>query len=228
MNWKDIKRFFKKLFAPRKSKVKKLGWNDLTLLQYEELRLKTYNIPQEQYTNVAIEVLLGIKDPETSIPYTEYLQHVEELNFLTKAPQKNKLQEKYTLNGKVYTLDMNLQDFSVVQFQDFTTYTKQRPSSMIDMLSVVLVPEGAKYNDGSYDLEKAKEDIGSMSVCDGEAIINFFFLWFKRLLAAFQCSLDKYLRKMEKKGTLTEEQKKVLEIMKQKMTLMNLMVESMA
>lgn len=204
-----------------------MTWNDINLKQYKELRLKTYSIPQEQYTNVAIEVLLGIKDPEHTIPYTEYLQHVEELNFLTKPPKKNKLKETYQLNGKKYKLDMEIQNFSVVQFQDFTTYTKQRPSSMIDMLSVVLVPEGAKYNDGSYDLEKAKEDIASMSVCDGEAIVNFFFLWYKRLLAAFRCSLDKYLRKMKKKGTLTEEQKKVLEIMKQKMTLMNLMVESM-
>lgn len=204
-----------------------MDWNDINLKQYEELRLKTYSIKQEEYTNVAIEVLLGIKDPETSIPYTEYLAHVEELNFLTKPPKKNKLKDNYVLNGKKYILDMDIQNFSTVQFQDFTTYMKQRPTSMIDMLSVVLVPEGHKYNDG-YSMDEAKEDIGSMSVCDGEAIVNFFFLWYKRLLAAFQCSLDKYLRKMEKKGKLTEEQKKVLEIMKQKMTLMNLMVESMA
>lgn len=205
-----------------------MDWNDINLKQYEELRQKTYNIPQEEYTNVAIEVLLGIKDPETSISYVEYLAHVEELNFLTKPPKKNKLKEYYIVKDhKKYNLDMEIQNFSTVQFQDFTTYTKQRPTSMIDMLSVVLIPDGHKYNDG-YSMDEAKEDIGSMSVCDGEAIVNFFFLWFKKYVTVSLDCLERQMKKQEKKGKLTEEQKKVLEIMKQKMTLMNLMVESMA
>lgn len=200
-----------------------MTWNEVTLEQYDALRLKTYNIKEDRYTDIAIETLLGITDPEHTISYVEYLQHVEELNFLTKPPKKNKLKEKYTLNGKVYTLDMNVQDFTANQFLDFNVYSKQKPSSMIDMLSVVLVPEGHKYNDNGYDLNEAKEDIGSMSVCDGESILSFFLRWWERLYRTFLACFDKWMKKQEKKGKLSQEEKQVMELMKKKLEILNLM-----
>ena len=81
---------------------------------------------------------------------------------------------------------------------------------MTELLAIMLVPDGHKYNDG-YDVDKVKADIDAyLSVWDARAITGFFLGSFIRLVASQRRSLRKALRKARKEGLQTEEAERSL------------------
>ena len=175
-----------------------MDWNDIKLKDYENL-LNAWKTDKTRFSNAAIEYLFNIKNPETTLPLTEYAHYLNELKFFQTTPPKAKLKTSYTLNGTVYDVKLNMAELSAVQFQDYTIYSRQTNPSTIDLLSVVLIPHGKFYNDG-YDIEKAKEDIGEMSVSDANAIVFFFASWFRRYVTRLNACLirPRMMRKLPK------------------------------
>lgn len=163
-----------------------MDWKTLTVNQYEQLN-DLYNLDRSRFTTNAIEVLFGVKKADVSVPLAEYNRLLGELAFFSTPMPKGKIKNTYTLNGREYVVDLNLVAFSAVQYQDLMQYAKG-DKRLSDMLSCVVVPKGHKYNDG-YDLEQAKEDIGSMGVVDGTAITAFFFTYWKAFTRTFRDSL---------------------------------------
>lgn len=175
-----------------------MTWKDLTLLQYENLK-SLADTDRSRFANNAIEYLFGVKQPEVTLPLYEYSKYLKELQFFSEPMPKAKLgNAEWTLNGTTYKADLVIANFSAVQFMDWRTYTSQPNKSIIDLLSVVLVPEGHKYNDGSYDLEKAKDDIGTMSAVDANALLFFFANYFRIFVTTSLDSLRKKMKRMKK------------------------------
>lgn len=173
-----------------------MTWDDLTLKDFEELQ-NLYNTDKTRFANNAIQYLFNIKNADTTLPLAEYAKYLGEISFFQTQPPKANLKTEYTINGNLYKLNLDIQQFSVVQFQDFTAYNKQANPSMIDLLSVVLVPSGRLYNDG-YDLEAVKDEISTMKVCDANAIVFFFAKWFQRYVAFLNACLLRKKKMMKK------------------------------
>lgn len=191
-----------------------MDWKDITIKDYEEL-LNLYRTDKNRFANNAIEYLFKVKNADTTLTLGEYAKYLKELEFFHTQPPKAKLKLSYTIgDGKdgetEYTLKTDIQTFSAVQFQDFTTYNRMPNPSTIDLLSVVLVPKGHFYNDG-YDLEEAKEQIGRLSVSDANAIVFFFAIWYQK----FVRFLSDYLtREKTLKKIPTETREKISQMLK--------------
>ena len=154
------------------------SWEDLTLQQFVDLAGLQSKYKDQDLSKKVIEYLYGV-DPE-KIPIVEYMAYVNGLNeFIAENIPEAKLSPNatYSINGTTYRLDLNPASFSTAQYIDFVNYSKENRT--IDILSVVLIPDGHTYNDG-YDLEKAKADIAALPVTSAIGIVNFFVAWSKR------------------------------------------------
>lgn len=169
-----------------------MEWKDITVKQYERL-CEIYEGDRENFCDLAIEYLFGIKDAEHTLSVTEYAKHINALSFFTKEIPANPPKTEYTLNGTRYTANLVPSALTAAQVQDLTQMGKDG-SPLSDVLSVILVPEGMTYNYG-YDLAKAKSDIGSLPVCDGVGLSAFFLTYLKRFIRIFQSSLSRTLLK---------------------------------
>lgn len=174
------------------------SWEQLTVAQYESVM----EIVQEHPDDCAryiVEELYGIEDAER-LPIPEYSCYVVNLRrFINEPVLKAKLtpSASYTLNGRVYRVDITPTAFTTGQYIDLTNYMKEG-ASLTDILSVVIVPEGRAYNDG-YDMAKAKADIGSLPCTAGFAVVGFFGRWSKASIRTFLRFLTHTLRKGETK-----------------------------
>lgn len=171
-----------------------MKWQDITVGQFEQLT-KYNGKDNEQFTTKAIEIIFGIEKADRTLSLAEYMQHVGQLSFMNEKIPSKKIPLKYEREGRKYFIDIEPTRFTAAQFLDFKEMRKN-PDNLTDILSVVVIPVGHKYNDG-YDIEQAKEDIREMSVVDGQNIVFFFARWFQTYVRYFQgyFRLQKRMRK---------------------------------
>lgn len=91
---------------------------------------------------------------------------------------------------------------TTAQYVDFQTFSKGGVAALPDLLSVLLIPEGHKYNDG-YDLEAVKATVKELPLPAALGLSAFFF---ERLVASIQASLTS-LEKAAKTASLTQRAK---------------------
>lgn len=169
------------------------SWGKLTVEQYERL----LNIQKEHPDNSAkyiVEYLYDI-DNADRIPWQEYSAYLAGLRMFIGEPiMKAKLTPSagYTLNGRKYRVDITPSAFTVAQYMDFTNYIR-REATLTDLLTVVVVPEGKTYAEG-YDMQQAREDIGTMPLVGAFAVIGFFARWSKASIRTFLRSLTSKMK----------------------------------
>lgn len=170
------------------------SWEQLTVAQFEELCEIQAAHPKNSAKYI-VEYLYGIPNAD-NIPLAEYSAYVAGLNkFVGEPVLKAKLTPNaaYTLNGREYRVDITPSAFTVAQYTDLTNHIKNQ-ASLIDILSVVVVPDGKEYNDG-YDMQQAKDDIGTMQLTAAFAVVGFFARWSKSSIDTFLRSLTKTILK---------------------------------
>lgn len=175
----------------------------MTIKQYQEIKEKTKGLSDDESLKVAVKIITG-KDFD-SIPIVELNVVLADLNEIDDI-SKTKLQDSYFINGTIYELKTNIAEMSTAAYIDFTNYAKSE--DLIGTLSCVLIPSGCTYNEG-YKLDKAKEDIGSMTVKEALRILNFFMT----LLPYFIKTIPFFLKRALKKTGMNRQQRK--EIMNQ-------------
>jgi hypothetical protein len=173
------------------------SWEDISLNQFIEItKLQSETTDSEKFTN---EVLRYLYDEEPQqIPYTLYLAQINGLNqFFNKPVSQMKVSKSatYNINGTIYELDVTPNNFTTAQYIDFTTFSKEA-SNLVNTLTTVLIPQGHKYNDG-YDVEKVRQDIGSMPCSHALGIVNFFVDWSRRSIVTILRFLTARIRRMK-------------------------------
>lgn len=105
------------------------------------------------------------------------------------------------------------------QFMDYQSLLKEGVNThLIEILSVLLVPKGSKYSDGTYDLIALRKHIASSPVDYCISIIPFVQrLFVKSLKASLRSSGNLIL--MDNKMTWKQKLQKFRQIMKAEMTL---------
>ena len=184
------------------NKNQKLEWTDISLDKFERIRdiLEDGNLDEVAKESALIEVIYDLTDVE-NMSITEYNKLVDGIGFLSTDIPDVPLKNVYEIDGTKYTFNGNVFKISAGQFFDWRQCIQVPDGSKYidyaEAISVFMVPEGRKYNDG-YDMNKVVKDIRSMSMPD---IMKIFGLLLKELqmsLKVFRHYLYKILEKLKK------------------------------
>ena len=179
-------------------KEKNMTWYDVTLYQFNEIE-KAVNIEDdtERIFRLA-EIIYG--EDVTNLPLKEFNEKVKQMVFL-KDEMPNKIPpKKIEVNGRKYFLDCLLGNITTAQYVDFTNHSNT--GDLSKMLSVFVIPEGHKYNDG-YDMLEVINDIGMLPI----PIVNSIAFFFGRQFSVFMKIFQRYSIKQIKKTNIPKEAK---------------------
>lgn len=119
------------------------------------------------------------------------------------------VKKHYVVNGRKYDFRGYPKDITTAMYVDFQNVGRNIPEDMVNMLSIFMVPEGKRYNDG-YDLEDVKKDMEEFNVEDAMSVCDFFSSLFQVLYRRAVKQAQKALKKAKKDGIATEEAEKAL------------------
>lgn len=186
-----------------------MNWKQVKLKQFQQI-LEVENQKLDDTDRIAeiIKILFNVKNP-LDLEILEFQKYVDEIKFIGTPIPNTKLVTQYTINGTMYSFKGNVFEINMSQLIDWRNYCKKTPLNYAEILSVFVIPQGHKYNDG-YDMEKAIEDIGNITIPDAMTMFNFF-------VSALQMStnlLQDYLKNQIKKlKALQPKQQKQIEKM---------------
>ena len=185
-----------KTWLHRKPKENK-DWSDITLNQFIELTKYGNKLTIED----AFRIIYNIDYNNLSlVDLNKY-----NFNFLKTEIPREKIKKYYKLNGIKYYASFDTTKMTTAQFVDFQNYNKT--NDIAGCLSVCLRPKNTEYNDGSYSIDKLKDDVGNMPITQVMTIAFFFKLQLTTLFQVIQLSLENQAEEMK--------DKKLAEIIKQ-------------
>lgn len=176
----------------------KTNWESITIREYEQIeQIIRADIPADYK---AVNLLSVLSGEEVSffenLPLNEFVQLTNYLDFITTPLPEVKVQDNYVLNNHVYELHADIPSITTAQFIDYQNYLKEESVDLQKVISVFLIPEGHKYNDG-YNIREVCVDIGDMRFIDAQAL-GFFI---QKQSGLFCLVLKDYLsQKMKKMG----------------------------
>lgn len=120
-------------------------------------------------------MLQGISEDELlDMKITEARTVFHVLDGLDEQPKATRAKKKYKV-GEWNLRLCDVDDTCVAQWIDYQNFARLGVEEhMVDILSVALIPEGKKYNEG-YDMKKLREDLTEgMTIADARAVCFFF------------------------------------------------------
>lgn len=200
------------------------SWNEVTLKQFDKILEISNN---KDLTIAEREIRLIATLTDTDITVIRYLdapsfQNISnKLSFLNTKPDKKVPVDSFVLNGKDYHADLAPASWTAGQFLDYKVLAGEDiDKKAARLLACFIYPEGAAYNDGSYDVEDVVNDINEyMTVSEVTGFTDFFMLQFTAFAKAF---LGYSKRKIMKSKVMSEQdKKKILEQMRKNKDLIN-------
>ena len=156
---------------------------------------------------VATIALLNGCDERTILntPLPEYSEMAAALDFLAHPASKvGRPAARYTLGPWALIPTADLKKVTTAQYIDFQTYAAEGDRRLVEILSVMLVPEGRTYADG-YDPEEVQDAIREyLSVRDALSLVAFFFERFLESTRATLNSLEREVRRTKRIRDVTK------------------------
>lgn len=184
-----------------------MNWNEISLRKWKQLE----KINREEfddailYSAEIVKVVFGIENPMDLSPQ-EFTKYIEDLSFINTPIPEVKLCNTYNINGTKYNFRGNIFEISMAQLMDVRSFTTKPEVDYAEVLSVFLIPDEHKYNDG-YDMEKVLYDIDSLPITDVLKLYNFFSA---ALILSTDIMTD-YFNKELKKTNLTKKEKESIQ-----------------
>lgn len=194
------------------------SYNELTVGKYVEIRELLKEEMEDIDLQVAIISILSDKPVEeiVNLPMTEYSKYAADSNFLINKPNfKPQCPNSIVLNGKKYNVISKVEKLTAGQYIDFNNYMKAKDpeSKLAEVLSIFIIPEGKKYNEG-YDIEDVQNAIREYMPVSIAIGISFFFrnrslISLKVMLTFLRWKMI-WMRMMSKDKTVKERLKEVV------------------
>lgn len=204
----------------------KKSWRDVTINEYFDLVDRLDEVTEDYEKEVVkISFVTGIPESDVwNLQLQEFRDYQSKSGWLNRFDiSKDVKFSNITIDGEKYSVDTNLQNFTVSQYIDFQTFypkRKNNPKVIGNILACFIVPKGKTYADG-YDIRKLVSDINDkldiltanevmffflkQSLISTRAIANYFNWKIKRLKR--RSKNKKILEEMEKEW---EETKKLI------------------
>ena len=199
------------------NKYSKLNWYNVNLNQFILLQ-DVFKIEDDTEKMISVaEIILG--NDVTNLPLMEFNEQMKRLEFLKEEIPTSVPPKKIEVNGRKYFLDCLLGSITTAQYVDFTN--QSNTGDLSKMLSVFVIPEGHKYNDG-YDMLEVINDIGMLPI----PIVNSIAFFFGRQFSVFMKIFQRYSAKHIKKTNIPKEVKEnMIKIMKDSVNLITTTLE---
>ena len=125
-----------------------------------------------------IAMLTGRTEEEIyNLPLEEYRDLAAKTTFLSREYDGEVMTAKsYGINGMVLVPVEDYRKITTAQYIDFQTFVKDAEKNIVEILSVMLIPKGKKYNQ-DYDIIELQNVLRrSLSVADALSLYAFFFV----------------------------------------------------
>lgn len=130
-----------------------------------------------------LSLLSGLSEDEVlHLPLAEYSDMAKRSQFLSRPDEigSRGIKPSYTLGGFTCIPVKDCRKMEAGQYIDFQAFIAEPDTHMAEILSVLLVPAGKRYNEG-YDIVELQDAIRKeMTVPDGVALLAFFLTWSER------------------------------------------------
>lgn len=196
----------------------KKSWRDVSIDEYFEL-VDKLNDPELEETDKEVIKLSFINNiPEDNI-WDLKIDEFRKLQVESLWMNDFKIQEdvkfkSLDINGSKYTIDTNLQNFTVAQYIDFQTFfpkRKENPKILGNILACFIIPQGKDYA-SDYDISELVKIINTnLDILTANEIMFFFlkqYLISIRVLANyFNWMIRRLKRKMKNNQKVLELEK---------------------
>lgn len=181
-----------------------MAWKDISIRQYREISKLEKN-DDWQWNALAIVNNTTYEDI-INRPINETMALSREFNqWALDAPIVHPVKRKYVINGHKYDFKGYPENLSTAAYIDFYNMDKTVPDNLAGHLSLVLIPEGHRYNEG-YDINEVREEIDNyLDVEEAYSICDFFTSLFQLLQVRAIRKAKKALKQAKKEGIAPEE-----------------------
>lgn len=175
------------------------SWDEITLEMFDGISLAEGN-PYDKTIEI-LNVLTGIPENELKNMPAVVLESSginEKLSFLAKEPRKKMPQEKITLNGNNFIVNLYPAKWTAAQYLDYNSVLASgERKKLAKIIACFTVPEGKKYGE-DYDFDKVVDTIYEfMPVTIAIGYASFFQLQ----LTSFVKALSAYSERKKKRLT---------------------------
>lgn len=162
------------------------SYNKLPLGKYGEIQaiIKKEGLEEVDRVVGILSILTDMEEDEIlHLPIGEFQDLSSKIGFLSaEGFQGGRIAKKYIVGKWELCPVSDYRKLETCQYIDFKTYAEDYEAHIVELLSVILVPKGHRYNDG-YDILELQEALRwGMSVADGVTIVAFFLTLFKGLI----------------------------------------------
>ena len=190
----------------------KKSWRDVTIDEYFDLceRLNDETLTDYEKIIIKIAFITGMSEDEVwNLSLTDFRNlQVEALWMGEFKLNENVKFKTIEINGEKYSIDTNLQNFTVAQYIDFQTFFPKRKTNertIGNILACFIIPKGKKYAE-EYDIQELVDDINSNLDIMTANEIMFFFL--KQYLISIRATANYFnwmLKRMKKKNKYSQD-----------------------
>lgn len=186
------------------------NWSEVSLEQFDKIleisNNKDLTPVEREIRLVAVLTKMSVAEVE-SLDAPTFQMITDKLIFLNTKPEKVIPVDSFVINGKDYHADIAPRSWTAGQFLDYKVLAGEDiDKKAARLLACFIYPEGAAYNDGSYDIEDVVNDINQhMSVMEVTGFTDFFMLQFTAFAKVF---LGYSKRKIMKSKVISEQDKK--------------------
>lgn len=200
--------------------LKKKTYKDINLKDYKKIvEINNRELDSNLEKDIAVlSVLLGVEESEVyNLSIVELRSLIEQINWVYEYDFKptGKLVNKLKIDGIEYTVNPDINSFTVSQYMDFQNFWDKRNERMGNLLAVFVIPKGKKYNEG-YDVIELADRLEEIFTLDDWNNVCFFFL--KNYLTSIKASLlysDWQMRKMQRKEKNSQKKQEIKNLRKQ-------------
>jgi len=185
----------------------KKSWKDVTIDEYFDLCERLSDDALTDYEKIIIKIafITGKREEEIwNLNWDEFRTLQVEALWMDEFKLKENVNFKtIEINGEKYSIDTNLQNFTVAQYIDFQTFFPKRKTNeriIGNILACFIIPKGKKYADG-YNIQELVENINSNLDIMTANEIMFFFL--KQYLISIRATANYFnwiLKRMKRKA----------------------------
>lgn len=186
------------------------SYKDLTINKFNEINeLRGLDASDDDIYIKMIAILDDKTEDEVlAMPLDEFAEKRRKLNFLAKKPNTiSILPKSLTINGKKYKLAKDAFHLNAGQYIDYKSYIKDADrfyDNLPKILTVFIIPDGCSYGDG-YDTDELADELAEhIGIELAISISNFFFRLFQCYINRILTSLERTLRKANRRGMTTE------------------------
>lgn len=206
----------------------KKSWKDVTIDEYFDLCERLSDDALNDYEKIIIKIafITGKSENEIwNLNWEDFRTLQVEALWMEEFKLKENVKFKsIEINGEKYSIDTNLQNFTVAQYIDFQTFFPKRKTNkriLGNILACFIIPKGKKYGE-NYDIQDVVKTINNyLDIMTAEEIMFFFLKQYLILTRATVNYLNWLIKKSTKKMKNQEKQHMVEEWNKTKKTILD-------